>query len=72
MIVIIDGGKPKEVLNSVKVIIGDGKELHINITHEGTITDVIDGGEVVQSRSVEHEFFHFFEEENDWTKGEEE
>lgn len=75
MIAIIDGGEPKEVLNSVKVIIGDGKEIHINISHEGVITDFVSHGEVVGTCSEEHDT-SFFEEDDDpeeraWTKGEE-
>jgi hypothetical protein len=55
MIVIVDGGKPIEVDNDVKVILGDGKERHITVTHEGIVIDLVDGGEVVQTRSDTHD-----------------
>jgi hypothetical protein len=55
MIVIVDGGDDREVLNEVKVIFGDGRERHITITHEGIVVDLIEGGEVVETRSIAHE-----------------
>lgn len=55
MIVRIDGGEPIEVLNAVKVIIGDGLELHITVTHEGVITDAVAHGEIVQTECVSHD-----------------
>jgi hypothetical protein len=56
MLVMVDGGQLREVLNDVKVIIGDGTELHITITLEGVITDVVQGGSIVETRCVEHDW----------------
>ena len=55
MIVRIDGGEPIEVLNAVKVIIGDGLELHVTVTHEGVITDAVAHGEIVKTECVSHD-----------------
>lgn len=56
MIVEIDSsGFPTEVLNAVKVILGDGTERHITVTHEGIVIDIIVAGEVVDTRSFEHD-----------------
>lgn len=52
MLVSIDFGEPVEVLHSVKAIIGDGDELHINVTADGVIYDRISGGEVVRTQCV--------------------
>jgi hypothetical protein len=52
MIVYIDDGAPIKVLNMVKVILGDGSELHITILTEGVIYDRVEGGEVIDSQSV--------------------
>ena len=54
MIAMIDGGTAIEVKNDVKVIVGDGKEIHITITHEGVIGDAVLHGEVVDTFSEEH------------------
>jgi hypothetical protein len=65
MIASIDGEKAQEVLNEVKVILGDGRERHITITHEGIVVDLVERGEVVQTLSVAH--FEML----DWADGEE-
>lgn len=52
MIVSIDGGKPIEVLNDVKVIIGDGAELHVTVSHEGVVYDRVNDGEVTSTQRV--------------------
>lgn len=55
MMVCVDDGEYREVLNHVRVILGDGSERHITITHEGIVIDLIEAGEVVDSQSIEHE-----------------
>ena len=52
MVVSIDGGRFFEVLNDVKVVLGDGNELHITITPDGVVYDRVSGGEVIDSTSV--------------------
>lgn len=52
MLVSLDFEAPVEVLNSVKVIIGDGDELHITVSADGVIYDRIRDGEVVRTQCV--------------------
>lgn len=55
MLVIIDGGEAKEVLNDVRIVFGEGKERHVIVTHEGVVVDLIDGGEIVDTWNEQHE-----------------
>ncbi len=51
MIAIVDGGRAEDAMNQVKVILlEDGMERHITVTHEGIIVDLVDakGGGIVQ------------------------
>jgi len=54
MIVLIDG-KEVKVLNDIKIIVDleneQEEELHLTVTHEGVITDVIDKEDVVLTSS---------------------
>lgn len=52
MLVSLDFEAPVEVLHSVKVIIGDGDELHITVSADGVIYDRISGGEVARTQCV--------------------
>lgn len=59
MKVIIDGVE-HDVKNDVKVIYEDmgpvgGDQLHITLTHEGVVTDVTDGEDVIGTSSIETE-----------------
>jgi len=51
----VDDGVYVEVLNNVKVVLGDGSERHVTITHEGIVVDLIEAGEVVSSWYDMHE-----------------
>lgn len=68
MIVIVDGGSKQpakmvlsdgstayEVLNEVKIILGDGRERHIAVTHEGVVVDLVEGGEIIDTQSIMHD-----------------
>lgn len=56
MIVSIDGHAPLSVLNDVKVVLGEGsRQVHVTITHEGVITDLVDDSNIVATSSVEHD-----------------
>lgn len=52
MLVSLDFEAPVEVLHSVKVIIGDGDELHVTVSADGVIYDRISGGEAVRTQCV--------------------
>jgi hypothetical protein len=50
-----DGSLAYEVLNTVRVILGDGRERHIVVTNEGIVIDLVEAGEVVDTRCNTHE-----------------
>lgn len=53
MKVLIDG-KEVKCQNDVKIIHDiEGDELHVTCTHEGVVTDVVSGGEVIGTSSIE-------------------
>lgn len=56
MIARIDGGEPITVRTDAKVILGQGRELHVTVTHEGVIFDAVVDGEVVSTDSREHDY----------------
>lgn len=56
MIAIVDDKEPgQEVLESVTVVLGDGRERHVKVTSEGIVVDLVEAGEVRSSLCVTHE-----------------
>jgi hypothetical protein len=56
----IDGKEPKqcqldEVLNDVRVVLGNGRERHITVTQDRVIVNIVDGGEIVKAMSITHQ-----------------